>query len=108
VALLIACAAGLFAMLVAWGRAHNWGVFLQFLYRALWRKYYSMTSTSRSISSLPAHVVVKIDADHAVPERALAGAVYLVYGDIEFNAQRRSMSPRAIAHGPCCSAASSR
>ena len=31
--LLIAGAAGLFAVLVAWGEAHNWGVFFRFLYR---------------------------------------------------------------------------
>src|SRR6202043_2030874 len=29
----------------------------------------------------------------------VAGAVYWVHGDIEFNEQRRSMSPAAIAHG---------
>src|SRR5712672_4056634 len=28
-----------------------------------------------------------------------AGAVYWVHGDIEYDAQRRSMSPTAIAHG---------
>jgi uncharacterized protein len=30
---------------------------------------------------------------------AIAGAIYWVHGHIEYDAQRRSMSPTAIAHG---------
>jgi uncharacterized protein len=50
--------------------------------------------------SLPAYVVLK---DWLllllVFSFLVAGAVYWVHGDIEFNEQRRSISPMAIAHG---------
>jgi uncharacterized protein len=100
--LLIAGAAGLFATLVAWGEAHNWGVFLQFLYRVPYGASDPLYDKDIAFYffSLPAYLVIKnwmlITLFLSV---LLAGAVYLVHGDIEFNAQRRSMSPRAIAHG---------
>ena len=50
--------------------------------------------------SLPAYVVTKNWMLLTLFLSALfAGAVYWVHGDIEYNAQRRSISPTAIAHG---------
>ena len=98
----IAGAAGLFAMLVAWDEAHNWSIFLQLLYRVPYGASDPLYDKDIAFYffSLPAYVVIKnwmlITLFLSV---LLAGAVYLVHGDIEFNAQRPSMSPRAIAHG---------
>ena len=100
--LLIAGAAGLFAMLVAWGEAHNWSVFLQFLYSVPYGASDPLYDKDIAFYffSLPAYVVIKNWMLITLFLSALlAGVVYLVHGDIEFNAQRRSMSPRAIAHG---------
>src|SRR5260370_35438948 len=53
-----------------------------------------------SLFSSPAYVVIKNWMLLTLFLSALfAGAVYWVHGDIEYNAQRRSMSPTAIAHG---------
>src|SRR5437763_14955506 len=53
-----------------------------------------------SLSSLPAYVVLKNWMLLTLLLGLLvAAAVYWVHGDIEFNGQRRSISPRAIAHG---------
>jgi uncharacterized membrane protein (UPF0182 family) len=50
--------------------------------------------------SLPAYVVLKNWLLLTLVLGFLvAAAVYWVHGDIEFNEQRRSISPRAIAHG---------
>ena len=50
--------------------------------------------------SLPAYVVIKNWMLLTLFLSALfAGAIYWVHGDIEYDAQRRSMSPTAIAHG---------
>jgi uncharacterized membrane protein (UPF0182 family) len=59
--LLIAGAAGLFAMLVAWREAHNWGVFLQFLYRVPYGASDPLYDKDIAFYffSLPAYVVIK-------------------------------------------------
>src|SRR5467141_1778330 len=50
--------------------------------------------------SLPAYVVIKNWMLLTLFLSALfAGAVYWVHGDIQYDAQRRSISPTAIAHG---------
>ena len=94
--------AGFLAVLVAWGEVDNWGVFLRFLYQVPYgRATPSTARTSASISStLPAYIALKNWMLLTVILSALfAGAVYWVHGDIEFDGQRRSISPAAIAHG---------
>jgi uncharacterized membrane protein (UPF0182 family) len=98
----IAGGAGLLAVLVAWGEVHNWGVFLRFLYQVPYGANEPLYNKDIGfyLFSLPAYVVVKNWMLLALILSALfAGAIYWVHGDIEYNAQRRSMSPTAIAHG---------
>jgi uncharacterized membrane protein (UPF0182 family) len=98
----IAGGAGVLAVLVAWGEVHNWGVFLRFLYQVPYGANDPLYNKDIGfyLFSLPAYVVVKNWMLLALILSALfAGAIYWVHGDIEYNAQRRSMSPSAIAHG---------
>jgi uncharacterized protein len=89
-------------MLVGWGEVHNWGVYLRFLYQVplgvsdpLYDK-----DIGFYLFSLPAYIVLKNWMLLTLFLSALfAGAIYWVHGDIEYDAQRRSMSPTAIAHG---------
>ena len=100
--LVIAGGAGLLAALVAWGEVNNWGVFLRFLYQVpygvsdpLYHK-----DIGFYLFSPPAYVVIKNWMLLTLLLSVLfAGVVYWVHGDIEYDAQRRSMSPTAIAHG---------
>src|SRR5262245_38824436 len=60
----------------------------------------STTRTSASISLRYAYVVIKNWMLLTLLLSALfAGAIYWVHGHIEYDAQRRSMSPTAITHG---------
>jgi uncharacterized protein len=98
----IAGGAGFLALLVAWGEVHNWGVFLRFLYQVPYGANDPLFDKDIGfyLFSLPAYVVIKNWMLLALFLSALfAGAVYWVHGHIEYNAQRRSMSPAAIAHG---------
>jgi uncharacterized membrane protein (UPF0182 family) len=107
----IACGACLLAVLAAWGEVHNWGVFLRFLYQLPYGTNDPLFENDIGfyLFSLPAYVVIKNWMLIVLFLSALfAGAVYWVYGHIEYNAQRRTMSPTAIAHGSILSAASSR
>jgi uncharacterized protein len=100
--LVIAGGAGLLAVLVAWGEIHNWGVFLRFLYRVPYGASDPLYDKDIGfyLFALPAFVVIKNWMLLTLFLSALfAGAVYWVHGDIEYDAQRRSMSPTAIAHG---------
>jgi len=100
--LLIAGVAGILAILVAAGEVSNWDVFLRFVYQVPYGR--SDPQYGKDIGfylfSLPAYIVLK---DWLllllVFSFLVAGAVYWVQGDIEFNEQRRSISPAAIAHG---------
>src|SRR5713226_2080472 len=100
--LIIAGGAGLLALLVAWGEVHNWGVFLRFLYQVPYGANDPLYDKDISfyLFALPAYVVIKnwmlLTLLLSV---LLAGAIYWVHGHIEYDAQRRSMSPTAIAHG---------
>jgi uncharacterized membrane protein (UPF0182 family) len=99
---LIAGVAGVLAILVAAGEVSNWDVFLRFVYQVPYGQ--SDPQYGKDIGfylfSLPAYVVLK---DWLLLLLVLsffvAGAVYWVHGDIEFDEQRRSISPAAIAHG---------
>jgi uncharacterized membrane protein (UPF0182 family) len=98
----IASAAGLIAMLMGAIEAGNWTVYLSFLHQVA----YGATDPvfGRDIGfylfSLPAFVAIKTWMLLTLAlAAAVAGAVYWVHGDIEYDARRRSMSPAAIAHG---------
>ena len=63
---------------------------------ALWRE----RPISFYLFTLPAYIAIKNWMLLTLFLSALfAGAIYWVHGDIEYVAQRRSMSPTAIAHG---------
>jgi uncharacterized protein len=94
--------ASLLAVLVAWGEAHNWGVFLQFVYHVPYGANDPLYDKDIGfyLFALPAYVVIKNWMLLTLLLSALfAGAIYWVHGHIEYHAQRRSMSLTAIAHG---------
>ena len=98
----IAGSAIVLATLVAWGELHNWAVFLRFLYQVPFAA--SDPQYGKDIGfylfTLPAYVAVKNWMLITVfLSAALAGAVYWVHAHIEYHAQRRWISPAAIAHG---------
>ena len=100
--LVIAGGASFIAMLVGWGEIHNWGVFLRFLYQVPYGASDPLYDKDIGfyLFSLPAYVVIKNWMLLTLFLSALfVGAVYWVHGDIEYDAQRRSISPTAIAHG---------
>ena len=90
------------AMLVAWGEVDNWRVFLQFLYQVPYGANDPLYDKDISfyLFTLPALVAIKNWLVFTLFLSALfVAAIYWVHGDIEYTAQRRSMSPRPIAHG---------
>ena len=100
--IVIAGSAGVLAVLVAWGEVHNWGVFLRYLYQVPYGANEPLYDNDIGfyLFSLPAYVVIKNWMLLTLFLSALlAGAVYWVHGDIQYDAQRRSISPTAIAHG---------
>ena len=98
----IVCGACIIAALVAWGEVNNWDVFLRFLYQV---PYGASDPLYRNdigfyLFTLPAYIAIKNWMLLTLFLSTLfAGAIYWVHGDIEYAAQRRSMSPTAIAHG---------
>jgi uncharacterized membrane protein (UPF0182 family) len=98
----IAGSAVVLATLVAWGELHNWPVFLRFLYQVPFAASDSVYGKDIGfyLFTLPAYVAIKNWLLITVfLSAALAGAVYWVHAHIEYHAQRRSISPAAIAHG---------
>src|ERR1039458_4102438 len=94
--------AGLLAVLVAWGEVGNWGVVLRFLYQVPYGASDPLYDKDISfyLFALPAYVAIKNCMLLTLFLSALfAGAIYWVCGDIEYDAQHRSMSPTAIVHG---------
>ena len=90
------------AMLVAWGEVDNWRVFLQFLYQVPYGANDPVYDKDISfyLFTLPALVAIKNWLVFTLFLSVLfVAAIYWVHGDIEYTAQRRSMSPRPIAHG---------
>jgi uncharacterized protein len=84
------------------GEVHNWGVFLRFLYHVPYGANDPLYDKDIGfyLFALPAYVVIKNWMLLTLLLSALfAGAIYWVHGHIEYDAQRRSMSPTAIAHG---------
>ncbi len=100
--LAIASGAGLLALLVAAGEVSNWEIFLQFLYQVPYGANDPLYDKDIGfyLFSLPAYITIKNWMFITLFLSAVfAGAVYWVHGDIEYSAQRRTMSPTAIAHG---------
>src|SRR5215468_1306752 len=100
--LLIAGAAVVLGILVAAGEVSNWGVLLRYVYQVP----YGLSDPQYGkdigfyLFSLPAFVALKNWLLlMLVLSFLVAGTVYWVHGDIEFNEQRRSISAAAIAHG---------
>jgi len=90
------------AMLVAWGEVDNWRVFLQFLYQVPYGANDPLYDKDISfyLFTLPALVAIKNWLVFTLFLSALfVAAIYWVHGDIEYTAQRRSISPKPIAHG---------
>ena len=109
--LVIAGCAGFLAALVALGEVHNWDVFLRFLYQVPYGANDPLYDKDIGfyLFSLPAYVAIKNWMLLTLFLSALlAGAVYWVHGDIEYDPHagrcHRQRSPTAR----CCSAASSR
>jgi uncharacterized membrane protein (UPF0182 family) len=98
----VALAAGLLGLLVAMSESGNWSILLQFLYQMpygaddpLYHK-----DIGFYLFSLPASIAIKNWLLFTLFLCALfAGAIYWMYGEIEYDAQRRAMSPTVIAHG---------
>jgi uncharacterized protein len=98
----IICGACILAALVAWGKVNNWGVFLRFLYQVPYGASDPLYNKDIGfyLFTLPAYVAIKNWMFLTLFLSALfAGSIYWVHGNIEYTAQRRSMSPTAIAHG---------
>ena len=100
--LLIPGIAGVLAILVAAAEVSNWEVFLRFFYQVPYGESDPLYGKDIGfyLFSLPAYVVLKNWLLLTlVLSVVVAGAVYWVHGDIEFNEQRRSISPAVITHG---------
>src|SRR5215468_126362 len=100
--LLIAGVAVVLGILVASGEVGNWGVLLRYVYQVP----YGLSDPQYGkdigfyLFSLPAYVALKNWLLlMLVLSFLVAGAVYWVHGDIEFDEQRRSISAAVIAHG---------
>ncbi|OAF03691.1 hypothetical protein AYJ54_03710 [Bradyrhizobium centrolobii] len=99
---IIAATAGLVALPIAWAEAGNWSTILQFLYQVPYGANDPLYEKDIGfyLFSLPAWIAIKNWALLTLFMSALlAGLIYWVHGDIEYQAQRRSISPIAIAHG---------
>jgi uncharacterized membrane protein (UPF0182 family) len=84
------------------GRSQNWDLFLRFFYQVPYgaNDPVYIKDIGFYLFSLPAYIVIKNWMLLALSLSAFfAAAIYWVHGDIEYNAQQRSMSPTAIAHG---------
>src|SRR6266481_4682050 len=99
---LIAGVAGVLAILVAAGEVSNWDLFMRFVYQVPYGDSDPLFGKDIGfyLFSLPAYIDLKNwMLLTLVLSFLVAGVVYWVHGDIEFNEQRRSISPAAIAHG---------
>jgi uncharacterized membrane protein (UPF0182 family) len=98
----IAGGAGLLALLVAAAEVGNWGIFLRFLYQVPYGAEDPLYNKDIGfyLFSLPAYTSIKNWMLLTLVLSALfAGTIYWVHGDIEYDAQHRSVSPTVIAHG---------
>src|SRR5215813_13568489 len=94
--------AGLLSVLVAWGEVYNWHVLLRLLYQVPYGASDPLYNKDIGfyLFTLPAFIAIKNWMFLSLVLSAIfAGAIYWVHGDIEYAAQRRSISPAAIGHG---------
>jgi len=100
--LVIAAAAAVIGILVATAEIANWDVILRFLYQAPFAQTDPLFGMHIGfyMFSLPAYVAIRNWMQATlILSFVLAGIVYWLRGDIDFDGRRRSMSPAAIAHG---------
>jgi uncharacterized protein len=100
--LVIGGSSSLIAALVAWGELSNWGVFLRYLYQVPYGLNDPLYGNDIGfyLFSLPTYVAIKNwMLLTLVLSALLVGFIYWVRGEIEFDGQRRLLSPMAIAHG---------
>jgi len=98
----IALAAGLLGVLAAMMESGNWSILLQFLFQMPYGAEDPLYHKDIGfyLFSLPASIAIKNWMLLTLLLCALfASAIYWMYGEIEYDAQRRSMSPTVIAHG---------
>ncbi|QEL24254.1 UPF0182 family protein [Bosea sp. F3-2] len=98
----IAAGVGLLALLVAAAEVGNWGIFLRFHYQVPYGVDDPLYGKDIGfyLFSLPAYILIKNWMLLTLVLSALfAATIYWVHGDIEYEVQRRSMSPTVIAHG---------
>jgi len=94
--------AAVVAALVAWGEVDNWRVYLRFLYQVPYGASDPLYNNDIGfyLFTLPAYVALKNWMFVTLFLSALAaGAVYWVFGHVEYSAQRSSISAIALAHG---------
>jgi uncharacterized protein len=99
--LFVAIATGICAALVAAVEASNWEVFLRFIYQAPYGQSDPVFGKDIGfyLFSLPAYVAFKNAMIMILILAALvAGGIYWVHGDIDFDKRPRSISPRVLAH----------
>jgi uncharacterized protein len=101
-ALCLVVAAGILAGLFAAVEVSNWEVFLRFIYQVPYGQ--NDPTFGKDIGfylfSLPAYVAIKNGMIGTLILAALvAGAIYLIHGDIDFDKRPRSISPSVLAHG---------
>lgn len=100
--LAIAGGAGFLALLVAWEEVSNWSIILQFLYHVPYGANDPLYDKDIGfyLFSLPAYIAIRNWALLTLFMSALLAAViYWLHGQIEYQVQRRSISPVALAHG---------
>jgi uncharacterized protein len=100
--LIIAGSAGLLALLAASWEIGNWSIILQFLYHVPYGANDPLYDKDIGfyLFSLPAYIAIKNWALLTLFMSALfAASIYWLHGDIEYQVQRRSISPAAVAHG---------
>lgn len=100
--LLIAVAAGIVASLISAAEVSNWEVFLQFIYQVPYGQNDPLFAKDIGfyLFSLPAYVAIKNAMIITLLLGAfLAGAIYWMHGDVDFDKRPASISPAVIAHG---------
>jgi uncharacterized membrane protein (UPF0182 family) len=98
----IPVAVSLLAVLVAWGEVENWRVLLRFIYQMPYGASDPVFNKDISfyLFTLPAYVAIKNWIFLVLSLSALvAGAIYWVRGDIQYDLQRKWVSPAVISHG---------
>jgi uncharacterized membrane protein (UPF0182 family) len=99
---IIAGSSALLALFIAAAEAGDWPTLLQYLYHVAYGRNDPVYGKDIGfyLFSLPAYIQIKNWMMLTLILSALfAGAIYWLYGDIEFDAHHRSVSETAITHG---------